>query len=124
MLTMNIDQLEAQLLQNRHGHQSAVYPADVFSVHKDVPLDHGLFIIFDTVLPKPGKVRNLGKHRPDGSFVGSGPDHVPVGPFAQNGGDRVDDNGFARTGLTGEYVKARVKRDVRLLNYRNILNVQ
>ena len=124
MLTVNVDELEAQLLQNRHGHQGAVYPADVFSVHEDVPLDHGLFIIVYTILPKPGKGRDLGKHRPDGGFVGSGPDHIPVGPFAQNGGDGIDDNGFARTGFAGEHVKARVKRDVRLLNDRNILNVQ
>ena len=124
MLPVDIDELNAQLVQDRHGHKSAVHPADVFTVQEDIPLDHGLLVIFHAVFLEPRKIRHFCEDRPDGGLAGPGSDHIPVCPLAQDGGNGVDDNGFARAGLTGEDIKALVEGNIRLLNDRNVLNVQ
>ena len=124
VLPVDIDELNAQLVQDRHGHKSTVHPADVFTVQKDIPLDHGLPVIFHAVFLEPRKIRHFCEDRPDGGLAGPGPDHIPVSPLAQDGGNGVDDNGFARAGLTGEDIKALVEGNIRLLNDCDVLNVQ
>ena len=44
--------------------------------------------------------------------------------FAENGADRVNDDGLTCARLTGQHIKAVVKADVRLLNDRNVFNMQ
>ena len=124
MLTVDIDQLNAQLTQNRYGHQTSVDPADILSVQVDFPLDDGLRIVLYPVFFKPGKFGNSGKNSPDRSLGSSGPDHIPVSPLTQNGRNRIDHDGFTGTGLAGEHIKSTVKGNVRTFNDRNILNMQ
>ena len=124
MLAVDVNQLDSQLAQNGHGHQAPVDPADVFSVQKNLPLNHGFRVIVHPVFGKPGKFRHLGKHRPDGGLLGAGADHIPIGPLPQDGGDGIDDDGLTRAGFTGEHVEAPVKGDIRPLDHRDILNMQ
>ena len=124
MLTMDVDQLDPQLMQNGHRHQGAVYPADILSVQIYLPVHHGFRVIFHSVFGKPGKLRNLGKHRPDTCLVRPGTDHIPIGPLPQNGSYGINNNGFTGTGFAGQDIKAAVKGNIRTLNNRNVLNVQ
>ena len=68
--------------------------------------------------------RDRGELRADKGLGGPGADQIPGGPSPQDGPHGVDDNGLARAGLAGEGVEAWAEPDVRLLNDRDILNVQ
>ena len=124
VLTVNIDELDAQLMKARHVHEGSVDPADIFPVQVDFPGNHRLRVIFHAVFRKPGKFRNIREHRPNAGPLGAGTNHVPIGPFPQDGGNGVDDNGFTCAGLAGEDIEATVKGNIRTLNDRDILNVQ
>ena len=124
VLAVDIDQLDAQPAQHGHGDQSPVDPAYILAVQENIPLDHRLRVIGHPVLGKPREFRHLGEHGADGGLVCPGADHIPVGPLTQDGGDGVDHNGFARARLAGEHIEARVKRDIRALDNRDILNMQ
>ena len=124
VLSVNINQLNSQLMENRNRHKTPVDTADIFPVQKNLPLDYRLRVIVHPVFRKPAQLRNLGENTPDGSLLGAGSDHIPVGPFSNNGGNGINYNGFARAGLAGEDVESPVKRDIRLLNDSNIFNVQ
>ena len=117
VLTVDIQQLTAQLPQLGHRHQPPVYPAHVASVPLDLPLEQHLSIMkSNAVLLQPREGRHLGKHRGHQGRLSPGADQLPGGTSAQyraQGADGVDDNGFARAGLTGEDVVARFKADVR-----------
>ena len=121
VLTMNIDQLDAQLMEDGHRHQRTVDPADILSVQVDLPLNDGLRVVLHPLLIKPVKVGNIPKNRPNRSLLRPGTDHIPIGPLPQDGGDGVNDDGFTCTGLTGEYIEALIEGDVSTLDHRNIL---
>ena len=124
VLTVNVDELDTQLVQAGYVHEGSVDPADVLPVQVDFPGNHRLRVIFHAVFRKPRKFRNFREHRPDAGPLGSGTNHVPIGSFPQDGGNGIDDNGFTGAGLTGENIEATVKGNIRTLNDRNILNVQ
>jgi hypothetical protein len=124
MLTVNIDQLDSQLTQNGHAYETSVYTADILSVKMDLTLDHGLGIIFHTVVLEPLQTGNIRKDRPDRSNGSAGTDHVTVSPFAQNRGNSIDHNGFTCTGLTGKDIETAVKGNVRAFNNSNIFYMQ
>ena len=109
MLTVDIDQLNAEFAQNGNSDQRSVHPADIFTVQINLPLDDGFRVIFHTVFGKPAELRHIGKHRPNRSLSCAGTDHIPVRPFAQNGGNSINDDGFTCTGFTGKDIKALVK---------------
>ena len=124
MLSVDVDQLNTQAVENGYGHRHAVDPANIFAVQVDFPLNQNFRVIFHAVIGKPGKLRHLGKHRPNGSLVGAGADHVPIGPLTQNGGNGIDNDGFTGTGLAGKYMKALTELDIGALDYCNIFNMQ
>ena len=124
VLAVDVDELDAQLMQNGNRHQTAVDPADVLAVQMDFALDDGFGVVLDAVFCKPGQFRHAREHRPDGGFGGAGTDHVAVGALTQDGRNGVDDDGLTRTGLTGEDVEAPVKGNVRTFDDRNIFNMQ
>ena len=125
VLTVDIQQLTAQLPQLGHRHQPPVYPAHVASVPLDLPLEQHLSIMkSNAVLLQPRQGRHLGEHRRHQSRLGPGADQFPAGALPQYGADGVNDNGFACTGLTGEDVVARFKADVRRLDQGNIFDMK
>ena len=124
VLSVNIDQLHTQLPQNGNRNQGTVYPAYVFAVQVNLPLDYGFRVVLHPVFLKPGKLRHLGEYTPDGSFGASCTNHIPVSPLSHNGRNGVNDNGFTRTGLTGEDIKPLVKGNVGALDHRDIFNMQ
>ena len=125
VLAVNINQLNAQLFQQRHGDGAAIDPADIFTVQPNFPLNQQfLRLIFHLIFCKPIQRADAGKYRADKGFLAAGTNHVPVGPLAQNGTDGIDDNGFTSAGLAGQHIKSRVKSDIRLFNDGNIFNMQ
>ena len=124
VLTVNVDQLEPQLVQDGHRDQTSVHTAYILSIQKDIPLNNRLGIIFHAVFLKPGKLRHLGEHTTDRGLVGAGTNHIPIGTLAHDGRNRIDHDGFTGTGLTGKNIKARVKGNIRPLNDCNIFNMQ
>ena len=124
VLAVDIDQLDSQFMEDGHRHETAVHPADVFPIQVYIPLDHRLLVVLHPVFLEPAKLRHLGKDPPDRSLGGAGADHVPISPLPHNGGNGIDDDGFTGTGLAGEHVESLVKGDVRLLDHRDIFNMQ
>ena len=124
MLSVDIDQLNTQFPQNRHGYQAAIDPADILAIQMDLAHDHSLRIIFHPVFFKPGKLRHITKYSPDGCHAGTGADHIPVGPFAKNGGNGIDNDGFTCTGLTGEDIESLIEGNIRTFDHGNIFYVQ
>ena len=53
VLTVDVDELDAQLPQNGHGDQASVDPADIFPVQENLPLDDGLRVVFHAVVLEP-----------------------------------------------------------------------
>ena len=53
VLTVDVDELDAQLPQNGHGDQASVDPADIFPVQKNLPLNDGLRVVFHAVVLEP-----------------------------------------------------------------------
>ena len=68
MLTVNVDQLHAELPKDGYGNQATVDPAYILAIQVDFTLNHRLRIIFHTVLAKPGQLGYIRKSCPDGSL--------------------------------------------------------
>ena len=59
VLTVNVDELDAQLMKARHVHEGSVDPTDILPIQVDFPGNHRLRVIFHAVFGKPGKFRNF-----------------------------------------------------------------
>ena len=82
MLAVDIDELNAQLVQNGHIDQTAIDPADVFAVQMDLPGNHRFRVVFHAVFGKPTQFRHIREYRPNGCPLGSRANHIPIGPLA------------------------------------------
>ena len=125
VLAVNVEKAAADLPQLGHGDGSSVGPAGVFPVAVDLPLEDQLPVFRDdAVLLQNGQGRHTGKESTDEGLGGPGADQIPAGPLAQHRAHGVDDDGLAGPGLTGEGVEAPGEGNVRLLDHRDILNMQ
>ena len=124
MLTVDVNQLDAQLVENGYGDQTSIDTADILSIQINLTLDDRFLVIFHAIFFKPGQLRNACKNRTDGGFGRAGTNHVTVGALTQYGGNRINHNGFTGTRFTGQHVKATVKGNVRAFDDRDILNMQ
>ncbi|MPM74214.1 hypothetical protein SDC9_121199 [bioreactor metagenome] len=127
VLAVDVQEVRPQRAQLGYRNRPAVDAAKVFAVHVDLPLDHqkAVLIRFRAALRKTGQIsRYAGELRADHRLLAAGADQIPGGPAPQHRAHGVDHNGFARARLTGECVEARAKLNVRLLDDRNIFNVQ
>jgi hypothetical protein len=127
VLAVDVQQVSPQLPQLGHGEGPAVGTADVFPVAGYLPLEEQVPVLVrgQPVLQQARQIRrDGGELRADKSLGGPGADKVPGGPPPQDGPHGVDDDGFARAGFAGQGVEAGTELDVRLLNDRDILNVQ
>ena len=127
VLAVDIQELPANLPELGHGDGPSIGPAGVLAVAGDFPLEQQVPVLVrgNAVFLKARQLRrNGGELRADESLSGPGADEVPGGPAPQDGPHGVDDDGFARSGFAGEGVEARAELDVRLLDNRNIFDVQ
>ena len=116
VLAVDIQQAAAQILQLAHQKGTSVHPACILAVGQNHTLQQqfAIFIRSDPLLLKPIQRRQIPEHSGHPGRLGPGSDQVPAGTLPGDGSDCIDHDGFARTGLTGEHVKAPVKRNVRL----------
>ena len=124
VLPVNVNQLDAKLMQNGHGNQASIDTADIFPVQKYLPLNYRFRVILHAVIRKPAQLRYTRKDRPNGGFGSACANHIPVCTLAQNCRDGINDNGFTGACLACQDVKAPVEGNIRALNDRDILDMQ
>ena len=95
------------------------------AMQKSLPLEQQFSVLrLQAALRQLPKGRHVRKHRADEGLGRAGADEVPARPLAQHRPHGVDDDALARAGLAGQGVEAPVEGDVRLLDNRDVLNVQ
>ena len=127
VLAVDVQQLLPDPPQLGHGDGPAVDFAEVLAVPRQLPLEQQVAVLVrgSAGLRQPRQaVGHLGELRADKGPVRAGADQVPGGAPSQHRPHGVDDDGLAGAGLAGEGVEARAELDVRLLDDRDILNVQ
>ena len=125
MLAVDIQQRAADPPQLGHGHRPAAHPAGVFPIGIDLPLEQQLPVLrLHAALLQHRQRRHPGEHGADKGLRRAGADQVPAGTLAQHGPHGVDHDTLSGAGLAGQSVEALVKGDVRLLNHRDIFNMQ
>ena len=127
VLAVDVQQLFSDPAQLGHGDRAAVDPAEVLAVPRQLPLEQQVAVLVrgSSGLRQPGQITgHLGKFGADKGPVRAGADQVSGGAPAQYRAHGVDDDGLAGAGLAGKGVEAGAELDVRLLDDRDILNVQ
>ena len=126
MLSVNVQNLLAQLAQLGDGERTGIDPALVAPIALDLPLQQqfSVFVGADAGLVKPLQCGQITEYCADKGGFCPGADQIPTGALPQHGADGVDHNGFARAGLAGQGVEALSKLDVRRLDQGDILDIQ
>ena len=126
MLTVDVDQPATQFPEDGCRCRHTVDPAGAFALRRDLPAEHQFLralvpCLFQTILHRN---RHLFKCGTDHSLCRTGADQIFGGTVAKDGIDGVDQNGLARTGLAGKNIQPRLEMNFRLLDDRNIFNLQ
>ena len=125
VLAVDVQQRAADPAQLGHGHRPAAHAAGVLPVGVDLPLEQKLPVLrLQAALLQGRQGRHAGEHGADEGLRRAGADQVPAGPLAQHGPHGVDHDALSGAGLAGQGVEALVEGDVRLLDHRDILNMQ
>ena len=127
VLTVDVQKVCPQCPQLGHRDRPTVDAAEILSVSVDLALDHQkpVLIRLCTAFRKAWKITgHTGKLRADHRFFAAGADQIPRGPTPQHRAHSIDYDGLARASFAGQGVEARTELNIRLLDHRNILNVQ
>ena len=125
VLTVDIHQKRAKLLELHRADRDAAHAAGALSVRADPALDDQLLVAVDVILPQ--KSLGLACHIEACAhqrLVSPAAHQFPTDAITQHGADGVDHDGLTGARLAGQNVEPRVESDVRAFNNGDIFNVK
>ena len=128
VLAVDINQIGRELPQHRCRHRFHIHPAGALAVRCDLALDVQRVRLIagkrQLVEQRCKRGRQPGEHRADKALVCARPHQVAADASAQHRADRVDHNGLACAGLAREHGQPILELDIRLLDDRDIFNME